>query len=198
MKQEGFARKFVPAQGTEVPESRRLLKGMESVMSQNRRNYRQATYEKNRSANTGRNRDVYVYGNTVRKIDVEREWETAPQRQVQPSVRKNRDKARHMSAGYVIFLAVAMCAAALILVNYIQLQAELTNRTRSVASKQSELNDLKVANDEEYNRILSSIDLEEIKRIAIGELGMTYAQEGQIVLYSNEGSDYMRKVPESN
>ena len=129
---------------------------------------------------------------------MEREWETAPQRQVQPSVRKNRDKARHMSAGYVIFLAVAMCAAALILVNYIQLQAELTNRTRSVASKQSELNDLKVANDEEYNRILSSIDLEEIKRIAIGELGMTYAQEGQIVLYSNEGSDYMRKVPESN
>ena len=171
---------------------------MESVMSQNRRNYRQATYEKNRSANTGRNRDVYVYGNTVRKFDVEREWETAPQRQVQPSVRKNRDKARHMSAGYVIFLAVAMCAAALILVNYIQLQAELTNRTRSVAGKQSELNDLKVANDEEYNRILSSIDLEEIKRIAIGELGMTYAQEGQIVLYSNEGSDYMRKVPESN
>ena len=103
-----------------------------------------------------------------------------------------------MSAGYVIFLAVAMCAAALILVNYIQLQADLTNRTRSVANKQSELNNLKVANDEEYNRILSSIDLEEIKRIAIGELGMTYAQEGQIVLYSNEGSDYMRKVPESN
>lgn len=171
---------------------------MESVMSQNRRNYRQAAYEKNRSVNTGRNRDVYVYGNTVRKIDVEREWETAPQRQVQPSVRKNRDKAHHMSAGYVIFLAVAMCAAALILVNYIQLQAELTNRTRSVASKQSELNDLKVANDEEYNRILSSIDLEEIKRIAVGELGMTYAQEDQIVLYSNEGSDYMRKVPESN
>ena len=171
---------------------------MESVMSQNRRNYRQAAYEKDRRANAGGNRGVYVYGNTVRKIDVEREWETAPQRPVQPSVRKNRDKARHMSAGYVIFLAVAMCAAALILVNYIQLQADLTNRTRSVANKQSELNNLKVANDEEYNRILSSIDLEEIKRIAIGELGMTYAQEGQIVLYSNEGSDYMRKVPESN
>jgi len=103
-----------------------------------------------------------------------------------------------MNAGYMFFLAVAMCTAAWILVNYIQLQADLTNLTRSVAEKQSELNNLKLANDEEYNRIISSIDLEEIKRIAIGELGMTYAQEGQIVLYVNEDNDYMRQVTGNN
>ena len=57
---------------------------------------------------------------------------------------------------------------------------------------------MKLANDEEYNRIISSIDLEEIKRIAIGELGMTYAQEGQIVLYVNEDNDYMRQVTGNN
>lgn len=164
-------------------------------MSQNRRNYRQPAYEKENSARGGRNRQPYVYGNTARKLNVQRQWETEPRRQVQPAVRKNREKARRMSAGYVIFLAVAICASALILVNYIQLQADLTNLTRSVASKESELNSLKVANDEAYSRVVSSIDLEEIKRIAIGELGMTYAQEGQIVLYTNESSDYMRKVP---
>lgn len=164
-------------------------------MSQNRRNYRQAAYEKENSVRGERNRQLYVYGNTAQKLNVQRQWETEPRRQVQPAVRKNREKAHHMSAGYVIFLAVAMCAAALILVNYIQLQAELTNRTRSVAVKESELNSLRVANDEDYSRIVSSIDLEEIKRIAIGELGMTYAQEGQIVLYTNEGNDYMRQVP---
>ena len=112
----------------------------------------------------------------------------------EPVVRKNRDKARHMNLGYVLFLAAAMCTAALVLVNYIQLQAELTNQIKDVAAKESQLNSLKLSNDEEYNRIMSSIDLEEIKRIAIGELGMTYAQEGQVILYQNETNDYMRRA----
>ena len=41
------------------------------------------------------------------------------------------------------------------------------------------------------------MDLEEIKRAAIGELGMTYAKEGQIIMYTAEGNDSMRKVSES-
>ena len=97
-----------------------------------------------------------------------------------------------------MFLAAALCAAAVILVNYVQLQAELTNLTRSVASSESRLNRLKVANDEEYNRIVSSINLEEIKRIAIMELGMVYAQEGQIIEYETESGDYMRQVTDKN
>ncbi len=167
-------------------------------MSRDRRNYRQATNEKRSGAKTGRNQGIYVYGNTVRRLEPDRQWEVKTPRQVQPAVRKNREKARHMSAGYVIFLVAALCTSAMILVNYIQLQAELTNLTRSVAAKESELNDLRAANDEEYNKIMNSINLEEIKRIAIGELGMTYAQEGQIILYTNEGNDYMRQVTEKN
>ena len=84
------------------------------------------------------------------------------------------------------------------MVNYVQLQAELTNLTKSVAASESRLNRMKIANDEEYNRILSSIDLEEIKRIAITELGMVYAREGQIIEYENESGDYMRQVTENN
>ena len=144
------------------------------------------------------NRQNYVSGNAVRKSEVRRRPEEAPVRQVQPAVRKNREKARRMSAGYVIFLAAAMCAVAFILVNYVQLQAELTSRIRQVSTKESELNSLKSENDEEYNRIINSINLEEIKRIAIGDLGMIYAQEGQIVPYSNKNNDYMRQVPGSN
>lgn len=167
-------------------------------MSRDRRNYRQATNENKTGVKTRRNQEIYVYGNTVRRLEPDRQWEVKAPRQVQPAVRKNREKARHMSAGYVIFLVAALCASAMILVNYIQLQAELTNLTRSVAASESDLNDLRAANDEQYNKIMNSINLEEIKRIAIGELGMTYAQEGQIILYTNEGNDYMRQVPEKN
>ncbi|MCM1193194.1 MAG: cell division protein FtsL [Butyrivibrio sp.] len=166
-------------------------------MSRNRRNYRQTAYEKRTGARAERNRNFYVYGSAAYETEAERQWEAEPRRQVQPAVRKNREKANHMSAGYVLFLAAALCAAAFILVNYIQLQADLTNLTKSVAAKQSELNTLRDANNEQYNRIVNSINLEEIKRIAIGELGMIYAQEGQIITYTHEGDDYMRQVPGS-
>ena len=169
-------------------------------MSQNRRNYRKATYEEDRRRRSGGNRSEYVYGNTVRKIEPQgrpepqEEREPAPVKRPHPVVRKNREKARHMSAGYVMFLAAALCASAYILLNYVQLQSDLTNLTKIVADKESELNSLRLSNDEEYNRIISSINLEEIKRIAIGELGMSYAQEGQIVEYENAEGDYMRQV----
>lgn len=155
------------------------------------RQHRGGTY---RQQPKGTPRGEYVYGNTVRKVDFQRELETPPRKKAAPAVRKNRDKARHMSMGYVLFLAAAMCAAAFILVNYIQLQSDLINMTKYVASKESELNSLRLANDEEYNRIVNGIDLEEIKRVAIGELGMIYAKEGQIVPYTNDTNDYMRKA----
>lgn len=188
-------------------------------MSQNNRNYggynrgQQSRNRRNAGrGEAGRERGEYIYGNAVRKAEPERRWEEepekksaparrleqAPARRPHPEVRKNREKAKHMNAGYVLFLGAAVCICAFILVNYIQLHAELTAQTRRVASKESELNQLKLSNDEEYNRIVNSIDLEEIKRIAMGELGMIYAQEGQIVTYENEGRDYMRKVTDGN
>ncbi len=161
-------------------------------MSQNRRNYQQAAYDKNRRDAKGRRQAEYIYGNTVRKVDFG--WEEAPMRRPDPKVRKNRERARHMSAGYVLFLAAALLACGWILVNYIQLQSELTALTKTVARRESELNQIRLSNDEDYNRIISSIDLEEIRRVAMGELGMVYAEEGQIVTYDGKSSDYMRKV----
>lgn len=151
----------------------------------------------NREVRNTRANSTYMYDNTARDLQIQRQLEEVPRRQLSNETRKNREKARHMSIGYVAFLVGALFTCGMVLINYIQLQAELTTKMQSVASLESELNSMRLANDEEYNRIESSIDLEEIKRIAIGELGMTYAEEGQIITYTNEGNDYMRKV-ESN
>ena len=165
-------------------------------MSQTRNRNRRGSYGQRTGTSVAANRGGYVYGNTARRLEVQRQLQEPPKRPVQNEVRKNRDKAHHMSMGYVLFLAAALIAAGMILVNYVQLQAELTNLTKTNASKLSELSTLRLSNDEAYNRVLSSIDLEEIKRVAIGELGMVYAQEGQIYNYTSEGNDYMRKVAE--
>lgn len=138
--------------------------------------------------------NIYIYDNTARNLDVQRQLEEPRRRKLSNEARKNRDKAHHMNLGYMVFLAAALCTCGIILLNYLQLQSELTNRTKNVAKLQSQLNVLKMENDEKYNRITGNIDLEEIRRVAIGELGMTYAKEGQIIPYTNEANDYMRKA----
>ena len=132
----------------------------------------------------------------IRDLQIRRQMEE-PRRQLSHETRKNREKARHMSIGYVTFLMVALVACAFFLVNYIQMQSELTARITEVSRMESELNSLKLANDEEYSRITSNINLEEIKRIAIGELGMTYATEGQVIPYESNSNDYMRQADNS-
>lgn len=99
-----------------------------------------------------------------------------------------------MSAGYVLFLSAALAAAGIILVYYIGLQSDITNSVKNIAALERQLNELKVANEEEYSRISSSVDLEEIRRIAIQELGMQYAREGQIISFASENSDYVKQM----
>lgn len=151
----------------------------------------------NRRTRTNYRQSAYIEGNTARKLDVQRQLKEAPRPKLSQTTQKNREKAHHMSMGYVLFLAVALCISGYVLVNYIQLQSELTNKVKRVAYLESQLNNLKLTNDEDYNRILSNVDLEEIKSIAIGELGMSYATQGQIVNYASAGSEYMRKVADN-
>ena len=141
-----------------------------------------------------RSNTPYIYDNTARDLQIRRQLEE-PRRQLSHETRKNREKARHMSIGYVTFLMAALVACAFFLVNYIQMQSQLTTKIAEVSRMESELNSLKLSN--EYSRITSSINLEEIKRIAIGELGMTYATEGQVIPYESISNDYMRQADNS-
>ena len=149
---------------------------------------------------TNRNRTVndrgryYVYGNTVRDLDVTKEIEREPVKKISNTARKNRERAKHMSAGYVLFLSVALVVTGIILVNYIGLQSDITNSVKHISTLEKQLNDLKLANDEDYSRITSSINLEEVKRIAIQELGMQYAEEGQIVSFASQNNDYVKQL----
>lgn len=136
----------------------------------------------------------YIRGNAVRKLDSIRELEAEVPKKLSHTTRKNRDKALYMNLGYLSFLVIALVSAAFVLIGYLRLQSEMTTTIKKIASLESELNSLKLSNEEEYNRAISSVDLEEIRQVAIGELGMRYAKEGQIINVSGEGSDYVRQL----
>jgi len=153
------------------------------------------TMKRNSSAS---GRRAYMYGSAAPKIDIRKEMEEEPKKQLSHRTRRNREKALHMSLGYVFFLSAALIMAGFVLIDYLRLQAELTSEIKVIAKMESQLNTLKLKNDEENNRIINSVDLEDVKRVAIGELGMVYATEGQIIVYEGAGNDYMRKVSSNN
>ncbi len=145
---------------------------------------------------------IYVQGNTAaRRLAQEERIRVVP-RQQEPvrragkNVRRNRDRALYMNIGYVLFLVAAVVATAFILTGYLTLRADITSSIKNISRMESTLNELKLSNDENYDRIISNINLDEVKRIAIQELGMSYAKEGQIISFHGEGSDYVRQTGE--
>jgi len=102
-------------------------------------------------------------------------------------------KAAPMNMGYIAVMAAAFLIVCGVLTSYIKLQSDITNHVKNISTLESRLNELRLANDETYTKIMSSVDLEEIKRIAVNELGMKYAKEGQVVQYTGEGNDYVRQ-----
>lgn len=150
-------------------------------------------YASTTRTNSYNRRNAYVNGNAVRQLDVVKELQR-PYEKVDAKVLKNRAKTKRMSPGYVLFLAGAVLTTVLLLVSYINLQSQYTVSVKRVASLESELNAMKLTNDEELERIEASVNLDEIKRIAVEELGMTYAKAGQVVTISDEGSDYVRQL----
>ena len=113
-------------------------------MAQNRQSY--STRSNHRSENyrseanrRARREDTYIDGNTARKYDVVKEMQEAPRKQLSHVTRKNREKAQHMNFGYVMFLMAAICVAGYVLVNYLQLQSDVTNKTKTISSLESKL-----------------------------------------------------------
>lgn len=133
----------------------------------------------------------YVY--TATADELIREMNSKP-RILSNETRHNREKAKHMNIGYVLFLVAALFLCAMVLINYIQSQAELTAKISEISQLEKELNTIKRSNDEEIERLESSINLEEIKRRAIIELGMVCANENQVIIYQSLNHDYMRKI----
>ena len=139
---------------------------------------------------------MYVDGSAAPKLQtvpVRRKRQPETSKQVLQAG-KNRNRTMAMNIGYLVFLIAATIICMVGLTWYLSLQAELTNSIKRIAVKEKQLNELRLDNDENYSRISSSVNLEEVRRIAIQELGMTYAKEGQIISIDGEGSDYVRQT----
>lgn len=87
---------------------------------------------------------------------------------------------------YTVMLVVMAYAA----VNLIKVQSSVIVLDRQNAALESRIADLKADNDIRYKKLISGVNLNEIKQKA-QELGMKPADESQIVYYEVEHKNYM-------
>ena len=113
---------------------------------------------------------------------------------VEARIRRRREHVFRMNLRYAAFMGLLVAAVTLILIGYIKLQADISRVSREVASLQTQLGELRAANNENYAAINAGVDLEEVRRIAVQELGMKNAEKDQIILYSDRQSDMVRQV----
>ncbi len=159
------------------------------------------------SGNTVRLEDYYVdyldsYAEDyVEEIQEETEWEQSRQRQVREEkrrrnhrkVRKNQEKAMHMSLPYVMMLSVATVLSVFVCYHSLRLQSEISASKRSVQELQVSVSKLKAANNAAEDSLKIYTDLDYIYKVATKKLGMTYPSEDQVIRFDRTESEYVRQ-----
>ena len=109
-------------------------------------------------------------------------------------------KTGTFSIAYVFFVTAVCVVMVIACVQYLRLKGTVTTQRKQIAEKETRLTKLRSENDALYERLVNAMDLEEIREIAIGRLGMKYADESQVERYSTDGEGYVRQyrdVPEA-
>lgn len=129
---------------------------------------------------------AYLHGNAVPLPDhrPEHKERKAPRR-LDPQVKKNRKRAQNINAEYAVFLLLASAVAVCVCVLYLQLQANIVSRAENISYLRKQLEEKTEQNDAAYNAVLDTVNLEVIRARAMGEMGMVYAVNGQVVEYQN-------------
>ncbi len=175
---------------------------------------RRTPYRNNQSVRSSRN--VYVEGSAARRLQEmpsyrpketernrrvrrpEQKAETERQRQIRERAqaeqrRKNRARANSMNRACLVLIMVAAVFILGSSIYYLRLRSQIVASMKNVAAMESQLAELKEDNDSYYSQVTSNVDLSEIKKIAIGQLGMKYPGDDQILTYETEGKSYVRQ-----
>lgn len=152
-------------------------------------------------SNTGTS---YIEGNTVRKLnavpDIRREER---QVEVPQHGRQERKAPRAMSGmnfASLLVLTIAIIATVSVCVEYLKLQNEVSKMEKSIITLEQQLTTLTNENDAAYASINTAVDLDEVYRIAVEELGMVYPNNNTVIAYEPSDSDYVRQyedIPEN-
>ncbi len=156
---------------------------------------------------TGMN-NSYVYGNTApvyfpggeeqeayKQAQRERELRRQREEQLRIMRRQRRilEREKKIGRGNMVVMTLATAVILGMCALYIGLTSQLNERMNNVARLEGEVVNLTAENDSMEKRIQTSVDLNDIRKQALNELGMVYPKESQIEYYHVDSTDYMEQ-----
>ncbi len=139
------------------------------------------------------NRQAYVYGNTVREIQVEprREDKRSPKRKINKR-RRSIQRTDHRQVLFLVFAVTVLVASSIL---FLQFQTSNAVQAQAITDLENQINDLKIENDVINNKITNSKNMEEIREDAI-ELGMQYYNKDEVIEYNDPSEGYVKQYDE--
>lgn len=133
-----------------------------------------------------------VVGNTVRVEEVR--TQQAPEREIRVRVRQEAVPARvRVNVPYVLMLLAVTVLFAYLCFSYLKLQASINASMNRIANLEEQITKVRSENAVRENRLSAQMDLEEVYRIAVEELGMTYPNENEVIRYTEQMREYVRQ-----
>ncbi len=141
---------------------------------------------------------TYIHGSAAPK------YETIPQRRPRKEAEKHtrqrtnakprvQAKPSPVNVPVLLLTLAAFAAIGVMMIQFISLSSEISAISGNISGLERELSALKAENDEYYSRIMSSVNLEDVREVAIMDLGMVYATQEQIITYDSKVDDYVQQ-----
>ena len=133
-----------------------------------------------------------VEGNTVRVEQVRTQH--APEQEIRVRVRQEAVPARvRVNVPYVLMLLAVTVLFAYLCFSYLKLQASINASMNRISSLEEQITKVRSENAVRENRLSAQMDLEEVYRIAVEEMGMTYPDGNEVVRYTEQMKEYVRQ-----
>lgn len=110
--------------------------------------------------------------------------------------RLQRERETRMELSAFIVLTAAVLCTFSVFFSYLNVQSEVTNTSKKIASIESEIISIKNTNQIAREKVNDTIDLAEVYQIATKELGMVHPDQDQIIEYDKVKSDYLKQYSE--
>ncbi len=155
------------------------------------------------------NQTSYVSGSTARKLSVapERDYNRyeeplrreprAPQRTPDRQPKNQPQRKPRVSRGIdfisMTFLTLAIVATLYACFSYLDAQSKDMQLDKQIIALTNQLTKLQDKNDAVEASIRPEVDLEEVYRIAVSELGMVHPNHNEIIQYKDSETGYVRQ-----
>ena len=144
----------------------------------------------------------YENGSAARKLNPQWEQEEVrrPRRMEQPEVQPKVKAVQSIDLISALLLMGAIVATLFVCVNYLKVQSDVVQLNKSISGLEKQIISLEKENDA-LAAVLENetYDLETVRQMAIGVLGMVYPNNNEVILYNNESEGYYRQyqdIPE--